>query len=419
MMKQRHLWLSGLLLCWGALGLALVSCQQSQEVEDTPDWSGIFGNGYKDLSIVICEVGDVKITENDLERRYEELPSNLKSRFRGEGWESRFLRYMVDEVLLVQEAMGRKLYRKPTISQMLISQFRTTMKRSIQDFELIKDQEPTAEQVQAFYEQNIDSYIREGRIHARVIVCQNKETAFLAYDQIRELEDEDPQIFLKMVARYSTNFETAKQGGDLGWFGPRGFIPAFTYGLEFAETVWDWTIDIHEPVEISGRWHIVEILDKDYERHLSLEEARDRVMSDLAPIHQEELVEAFLRQAKRDTPIEYYGDYRPGGGLSPQELFERAWYANTPEQKIDFFKLLIEEYPENELTDDALFMIANIYYDSWGDIPFASRYLGRLMREYPESELYGDAEYIMYNMSKRSYQKPESVEDLRPRPESQ
>jgi hypothetical protein len=248
-------------------------------------------------------------------------------------------------------------------------------------------------------------------MRARHIPCLNKEKAYLAYDQLRN--DDRPGAFERVVAAYSTNPESIKAAGDLGWFNKGGFIPALPYGKEFSEQIWNWEKGLHEPVQIGGDWHIIQILEREYERPLTLAESRDRIIRELTPILQEEVVETYLRQAKQENMIEYFGSYRPGEGRNPKELFERAWYANTPELKIDLYKMLVEDYPDSDYADDALFMIANVYLDTWHDVPFAGRYLDRLVKNYPESNLIGDAQYMLENMGKPDFVQPTSIEDLR------
>lgn len=411
MSDKRRISQSGVIFLVTVSFFVLVSCQDDQG-EDTAQFqnASVFGNGFEDFTPVICKVGDVEISQNDLDLRYEELPRNLKSRFSGNDWEKRFLRYMVDEVLLYKEAVNRKIYLDPEVAQHLISQHRSVLKNALRDRDLVKNLEPTEEQIKTHFERNKENYMRQGTLRARHISCQSKENIFEAYDRLRQGGRQGN--FAYVVAEYSTNLESAKQAGDLGWFNRGGFIPALPYGREFSETIWEWEMGLHEPVMIGGEWHVVELVSREYERPLTLEEARGRIVKELTPILQEEVVESFLREAKETTPVEYYGAYQPGDGRSPKEIFEMAWYAKTPEQQIDFYKLLIEDYPKSDLADDALFMIANVYIDRWSDLPFASRYLDRLVKEYPDSELYEQAQYMLDNLGRTDFHKPESIEEL-------
>jgi hypothetical protein len=259
---------------------------------------------------------------------------------------------------------------------------------------------------------NAEKYTRDGQMHARHIVCPSRETAYTLYSQLRNSEDE--KDWLMAVARYSSNEESSKQGGDLGWFDRLGLIPALPYGREFAELIWEWELGLHEPVMISGEWHLIDIMAKEQDRPLTLEEARDRVVEDLKPVLEEEQVDNFIRELRGQTQIEYLGAYALGKGKSAKELFERAWYTSSPDQKIDIYNLILDDYPDSELIDETLFLLASVYYDTWGDIPAASRYLDQLCREHPGSDFYDDAEYMLENMGRADFRKPLDIEDLHP-----
>ncbi len=416
MFAKRMVVLIGVLVLCVAVALAAVSCQQQQQAardKSGPD-ADIFGNGYLDNTPVIARVGDLEITQRDLDLRYEELPSNAKQRFSGDGWEVRFLHYMVDEALIVQEAQRRKLDRDPKVSQMLISQRREVLKGAMRNYALMQDKQPTEEQLRHYFELNKDKYMREGFLHARHIPCRSREAANEVYDQLRQHPD-DERVWGLLVAQFSTNHESAKQVGDLGWFSRDGFIPALPYGKDFARAVWDWRIGLHEPSLIGNEWQVIEVLGRELERPFTFEEVRDRVAQDFLPTWQDDEVSSWLRQAKQTTAIEYFGIYRPGKGMNEQELFERAWYAGTPEQKIDYYNQLLDDYPQSDLADDALFLLANLYMDTWSDIPQADRILHRLVEDYPHSDLYDDAQYFLEHLGDPNFRKPRSIEDLKPK----
>jgi len=382
--------------------------QGAGEAGGDPDLGRLYGTGFKDNTPVMCRVGDTEITRGDFDRRYRELPDNLKARFSGEGWEKRFLRYMVDETLLAQEAVRRRLYRDPEVSQALIADRRAILVNAFRDRELIKDLAPTEDQIKQYFERNRAAYVMQGTVQARHIQARDRQSAFAAYDALRQ-----GRPFATVVALASVNEMSSKLAGDLGWFNKGGYIPAIPYGKQFSETVWDWPIGLHEPVQINGDWHVVEILRREQERPLTLAEARDRVISELTPLVKQQRLSEFLRQAKRDARVEYFGAYQPGQGRSPVELLRAAQLAKTPEQQIDILQMILEDYPESDAVDDALFLLANVYLDAWSDVPFASQVLDRLVTEHPESEYREQAQYLLDNLGNPDFLRPKSLEDLR------
>jgi tetratricopeptide (TPR) repeat protein len=398
----------GMLICL----LSLSACQQKPGSDAAPQTTAIFGNGYRINSPVICKVGDLEITQQDLELRYEDLPDAMKGRFSGVDWEKRLLRYMVDEALLARQALRLHLDRDPEVARNLISQRRAALKTALRSKGDIPLREPTEQEIREQYETNRTKYVMQGRIHARHLVCDTREAAYDLYGKLRETQDE--KDWLMAVAKYSKNAQSAQQGGDLGWFDRGGIIPTITYGRDFAEIVWNWDIGLHEPVSIQGDWHIIEILDRETERPMTLEEARDMVITDLAPRIQDQQLDAYIRGLRGQTEISYFGAYARGQGKSAKELFERAWYASTAQEKVDIYSLILDDYPDDELIDETLFLLANVYYDNWGDVPAAMRLLDRLCQEHPESELYDDAEYIKQNLGKANYRRPLDIKDLQP-----
>ena len=75
--------------------------------------------------------------------------------------------------------------------------------------------------------------------------------------------------------------------------------------------------------------------------------------------------------------------------------------------------MLVEDYPDDEYTDDAMFMAGNLYLDEWGDKRQASLFLLALVRKFPESEFAPDAQFLLDNMHRPGAINPKSIEELR------
>jgi hypothetical protein len=393
------------------LSCTLSSCQRPGVGGAEPDFKRIFGNGFKDASPVLAKVGDLEISRNDFDRRLAELPEKTRKQYAGEGWERRFLRFMTDEALLYQEAQKRKLARDPEIGEILISTQRHILINALRERSLAKEAKPTDQELRSYFEHTRASYKVMGSLQAQHIQCRDRQTAWEAYRAIRAAINPTAE-FPRQVAKHSVNEVSAKQAGELGWFNKGGFIQVIPYSARFTEVVWDWPMGLHEPVEIDGDWHVVELTGRKAERLLTFEEARHQVLNALLPIAKNKHIDAFLRQARRAANIEYFGEYAPGGGVNPRDLIRLAQLAPTPEEKIEVLKQVIEEFPESEYVDDAMFLMANVYLDAWADIAFASNYLDDLIREHPDSEYVDQARFLLENLAKPNFGQPRSAEDL-------
>jgi peptidyl-prolyl cis-trans isomerase C len=399
-----------------AIVLALASCQQPTTQDDClgPPADVVFGDGTQSNSPVICEVGDLKITQRDLDLRKEELTDAEKRSLGEEDSDRLLLRYMVNEALLVKAAYEERLYEHPDARRTLIANRRATMVSAMRNLRLLKDREPTQEEIRQYYLANRDRYLLAGKMHARHIETDTEAQARAVYDELAAVPAKSlTHAFIRAVAEYSTNRETKGRGGDLGWFNKGGFVKDVAHPREFSTAVWGSKVGLNEPIFVKDKWHVLQVLAIDPPRPMTFEQAYDRVKAEMLPQWQGEIVKDFLDQKKSETEIVYYGDYRPGMGKSADELFERALLVTDTAQKQVLFELILDDYPDSQYIDDTLFLLANLVLDTQNNQLEARRYLQRLIDWHPDSEYVDDARYILENMGKPGFTKPRSIEDLR------
>jgi hypothetical protein len=246
-------------------------------------------------------------------------------------------------------------------------------------------------------------------MHASHVELTTREDAEKAYREVVERN----RAFARVAEEMSVNKDTKLNGGDLGWFNRGGFIPYIRDSKEFTELIWGLEVGVNPPVEYEGKWHVVQIHDRKYERLQTLEEAYDRVVADMQDEFQAAVIDDWMREAEAATEVEYFAEFRPGHGKSAKELLERAFYANDPQEKLDLLGLIADDYPESEYADDALFMAGNVALDNWGDRRQASVYLHELVKRYPESDYVSDAQFMLDNMDQPGMVHPKSIEELR------
>jgi hypothetical protein len=390
------------------LALALAGCQGQQDAEPAVAEQPIFGDGSPDNSRVVASVNGYDITETMVDLRLEELDRAEQARFQGPDGRRLLVRRMVDEALRVQEARARELPRDPGVRRVLIAREREALDLALQR-RLFADREPTIDEVRAYFSQHREDYKRLGTMSALHVQVSDRDVAQEVYQQASA--EEVP--FAHLVAEYSENDQTRANDGDLGWFNRAGFIPGIRDSKGFTEAIWELDMGVNPPLEYRGHWHVVKVADRKYERLQTLEEAYDRVVRDMLPEYRRTLLEQWLRTAREEADLEYFGEFRPGEGKTAEELFERAFHAKDTQNKLDLLGLLITDYPRSEYADDALFMAGNLVLDSWGDRAQASRFLGRLLEDHPESDYAEDARYILENLHRPGFVNPTSIEDLR------
>ena len=400
-----------LLLLLAALAVGLSSCRQETEGELAPP-DDLFGDGMPDASDVVCRVGDQEISRRDMDLRLEEMPTDFRKLFSGEGAERRLLEFMISEVLQADAAIEEDLLADPIVRQQIISEWRVTLRDAYANLVLFRDLEPSAQEIKEYYLEHLDSYRTQAQLKARHIQCAERAKAEAAYAAIRKGGYEG--LFANVVGVYSENERSKRLNGDLGWFSRQGFIPVLdNHGQAFAEAIFDLDIGLHEPIQVGSDWHVVEILDREATRQMTVEEVRDRIVRELEPSVRDRARGEFIDARRQDVDIQYFGKFRPGEGRSAEELLRLGMLAGNIEKAMQYYELLLLDYPESEYAPMALFMQANLYLDTYADAYSARKCLRRLLRQYPDSEVRDQAEYMLENAGSTAIQKPKSIEELR------
>ncbi len=399
-----------LLIAVVAMIVGISSCQEAGD-EGSDLTADLFGDSLHDASPVLCSVNGLEITQRDLEIRMEDMPSALKSRFSGEDWQRQLLEYMIGEAILAQDAIRAGLQHEAAVSRQMNNLRRTTMRDAYASLVLWDGLEPSTEDIAQYYEENKAIYYTQGSVKVRHIQCDTRMEIDRAWEKLQGNAYEN--LFGNVVGEFSNNSASVALLGELGWVSRGGFISALPYGKEFSELIFDWDRGIHPPEYIGEHWHIVEILNREPSRQMTISEVRSRIVAALLPSVKQNANDEYLAKRRQEIDLEYFGEYRPGQGRTAEELLKLGMLANTPERQEELYNLLLLDYPDSEYAPMALFMKANLYLDTTGDKYRARHYLNKILTNYPESELQEQVAYMLENMSKADFRAPESIEALR------
>ncbi|MCP4143849.1 MAG: hypothetical protein GY752_01050 [bacterium] len=390
--------------------LLLSSCTDDGR-DSNSQYGVVYGDSYLDNSDVVCKVGNLEITRKQMDMRYEELPVKLQKRFSGEGWQRRFINYMVEEALLVTRCVDEKIINDPLVQRNLISQRRYLLAEGYKNVKLFDDLTIDEQLLRDYYKANKDQFVNMGAMNVRHIECLDESSANLAWDKLHETGRKSK--FPYVCAKFSVNKKSVVNAGDLGWFNKGGYIPLVEDGKNFSNFIWGWDVGLHEPVKIGNKWHIIEVLRVQSDQQQTFAEARDKIIVDLTPMTQENIMREFLETAKAETEISFYHELEIGDGRSAEDLFRAGMAAAEPEVRIDYFDLILQDYPEDPYAAKSLFMIANLQIDRWGDLVSARAFLNKLINQYPDSEMVDQAQYMLDNLNRQEFRTPTSIEELR------
>lgn len=200
--------------------------------------------------------------------------------------------------------------------------------------------------------------------------------------------------FIELANKHSDDKATAKQGGELPWFGPGRMVPEF----EEAAFALANNGDLSEPIKSDYGWHIIKKVDK--KDIPSFEDAKADLKSKIArDSRAQESKEAVLRKIKKeynytetkgskeafytvlDSSI-YTGkwDIEKAKGLN-NTLFKIADKTYTQQ---DFAKYIANNHVKRKLGGIPFMVIVNNFYDDFVNIEILKYEESRLPIKYPE-----------------------------------
>jgi peptidyl-prolyl cis-trans isomerase C len=194
--------------------------------------------------------------------------------------------------LIAQQAEKDGLIKDPEIvARLEIARLDLIQKTVAQKY--LKEHEPTEAELRAEYEAQIAAAPLV-QYKARHILVSGEDIAQKIIDQLRSGAN-----FSDLAKRMSAHKESARNGGDLGWFGPNAFDPQFIDAVallkkgEFTRT----------PVQTKFGWHVVKLDDTRDVAPPSFDEAKQKVAQLVLTRKFKVYSDEMLKTAKIEPPL--------------------------------------------------------------------------------------------------------------------
>lgn len=198
---------------------------------------------------VVARVEEAVLTTSDLENL---LPAEL-GMGRGPAEKAQFVEHWVEEQLLYQEALSRKLDQQPRTQQLLEQARRDLLVAALLSAEFEgQDTQVSEATIQQYYAENREEFRRtKPEIRALHILLATEADADAKRRALR-----GGASFEDLVRLHSLDQETKVQGGDLGYFSAddNPTLWEACRGLPFRA--------ISEPIQTQYGYHLVQVLDR-------------------------------------------------------------------------------------------------------------------------------------------------------------
>lgn len=255
---------------------------------------------------------------------------------------------------------------------------------------------PSQEEMLEFYELRKDQYTTLPIARAQHIFSKDPEILIEAKRRI----EEGGEKMTAMALKFSDDDFTRNDGGNLGYFNPGGYIRGVGYSETFTDTVFNM-----EPRKLYGpiKW------EKGYSlvRVNELRPAEVRPFDDVKDEISDILTKQKIAEAKRSVSEEirknydwrnYMDEHYRSIQRTPAELFEFAQNTNDPRTRIRAFEEIVEKFPDDDYSPQAMFMIGFVYIEELNDADSAQRYFATLIERYPDSDVADSARWMLDNL---------------------
>ncbi len=349
----------------------------------------------------LARVGDTVITEADFEARIIGMPPYMRQQITSPEGKERFLKGLVEEEAIVQEAQAMGLDDLEEFKAEMRMRRRDALVRHFYEQVIEARSTPSDEEVVEYYENHQQEFLVPEYLEARHILVDTKRQAQDIRSRLA-----DGESFEELAAEHSLDKQTSGRGGQLHGKVQRGApvrglgnLPQFTeacFQLDLGKP--------SQPMKTEMGYHIVIVDGKFPESTRALEEVKADIAKLLSPEVRNRVRDEIVADLMSRYDVEFLtqSEAEP---KSPEDLFKLASEEPNARRKIEYYEQFMETYPDNERAYEAMFMIGFTLAEDLRSYDEAQKVFEDFLGKHPESDLSDDARWMLENM--RSGEEPE------------
>jgi len=249
-------------------------------------------------SPVLAEGSGVKITEESFKNKLGQLPEWAIGRFTTEEGKKEFIKEMIKEALLYNEAKKQGLEKDKDFQSKLeefnkMNLITTLLKKEIEEKAKVEDKE-----IREFYDKHSEEFKSGSGVRASHILVGTEAEAQNILKRLQKGES-----FAKLAKEMSKDPASAKNGGDLGFFSQGSMVPEFekvAFSLKAGET--------SQPVKTQFGYHIIKVTEKKSGDARGFEEVKKEIQKRLTIDKQRNLFDTYIKTLEEKNKVTIHED---------------------------------------------------------------------------------------------------------------
>ena len=356
-----------------------------------------------------ARVGNTKVTKKEVDNRMDSMSPQLKSKYKGKEGRAKLVDAIIDEELLYLAAEKTDLRYDDTVKEQIRQAEKNILITAYYDKSIRQKVDVTDAEIEKYYNDNWEEFMNRAIIKA--------QHAF-STDSMKVVEwkrrIDDGEMFNKIAKYESEDRSTAQTNGNIGYFNPYGYIKFYGESKAFSDQVKDLEVGQVSGVVVTEKgYSIVKISDKKPENIKPLSEVRKKILDKLrSEKAKTTLLQEIASLRKEYEPVNFVRDDIIKTTRSPEELWEIAQEEDANYTRIQYYRNIVNRYPDHKYAPQALFMIGFVYAEEVMDLVQARRTFNELIKKYPDTEVAESAKWMIENLEK-PHPKFESVDDMK------
>jgi peptidyl-prolyl cis-trans isomerase C len=366
------------------------------------------GDELKIKTDLAAQVDDTKITNEEIDERFEALSEKQKDDFKGREGRAQLVERVIEEELLYKEAVAVGIENVAEVKENLERVQRSIMVSGYYKYEVVGKVEVPEEEIREYYESHQEEFTTRSLVKAQHILTSDSLKAVALKRRLDAGEK-----FGDIAVQESEDELTSSKAGHMGYFNPGGYIRGIGYSDKFSEAVEELEVGVISDVIAHERgYSIVRLSEKTPSKVEPLSEVRKRIDKRLRSIKANEAYQNKLSELKQKYHVENFAQQQLDlHQRTPEELWEVAQIEEEPKKRIKYYRELADTYPEHKYAAQALFMIGFVWAEEEQDLVEARRVFDELIRKYPDSDVVESAQWMIENLHE-PHPKFESVEGM-------
>lgn len=359
-----------------------------------------------DTSGVLATVGEVRITENMINKELEMIPPYQRASFESTEGKRLLLNHIIERELLLLEAKNLGMEEDSFVVaqvELAMQQVDAARERAlIQTYyqqEVVNAVVVPEEDIQVYYNDHAnDIYYQEAQVKvSQILITSPEDTATIAEAL------EAGESFESVVDTYSEHDPTKSSGGDMGWITINAPMPYLGEQAEITAALFDGEVgDLVGPFSTAMGSHFFKVSDRRDEGTRPLEEVRESIENTLKPALVNSYFQDILIPELKDSYNVTINEdsFLPDESISADSLFQSAQnlMESNPETAVEYYRLFIDRFPEHVNAHQAQFLIGFTLSEYMGNYQRAAEAFQKLIDGYPESDFVDDAQWMIENM---------------------